>query len=71
MFNKAAFCDSLSEKHISLKSVSERIGVDPSTLYRKMNGFSDFTRSEVQDISRMLQLSPSEIQDIFFCDVLT
>ena len=66
MFDKSKFCHAVERKGITLKTISEKINVNPSTLYRKMNGFSDFTRSEVQAISDILELDAQEIIDIFF-----
>lgn len=69
MFNKARFKAALALKEMSSKELADRIGINEATLYRKMNGASDFTRGEIQKIFTVLDIdSPEQIKDIFFSD---
>lgn len=42
-----------------------------STYYRKLNGTSEFTQSEIKVISDVLSLNSDEIMDIFFSPVVS
>ncbi len=57
----------LAEKRLSVSSISEKIGVDRATFYRKLNGKGDnFTIKEADAISRELDLNKDEAVSIFF-----
>lgn len=46
--------------------VQQAIGLSRTAFYRKCNGITDFTLSEVRAIADFLGLSPDDILDIFF-----
>lgn len=46
--------------------VAKALGINVSTLYRKMSGESDFTRNEIQIIRDALYLSITDVEKIFF-----
>lgn len=49
------------------RSLSNKIGIDTSTLYRRyINKGSDFTIEEVEAIADVLDLSDEEFNNIFF-----
>lgn len=55
------------ERRLTLEKVAETIGIDKSTLYRKLsNGGEDFTIKQADEITKLLGLSASEAQAIFF-----
>lgn len=55
------------ENELSISEMSERIGVDRSTIYRKLNSGGDsFTIAEVQSMAKELQLNTDDINSIFF-----
>lgn len=56
------------EKGLSVELVAQSMGIDRSTLYRKMKDQSgeSFTISDVRSISRILNLSAQDVTDIFF-----
>ena len=60
----------LLEKEKSLEELANYIGCNIVTLYRKLNGESDFSRNEVQLIAIFLELSSAEVNSIFFDDKL-
>lgn len=64
MFDKKLFKKVVSDKGYSLSQVAKLIGIDAATLYRKMNGESDFYRSEIQKICRALEIN--DPMPIFF-----
>lgn len=55
------------EKGLNVTKVAEKIGVNRSTFYRKMND-SSFTVKEVNKIVNELDLSAKEALEIFFTD---
>ena len=62
MFNKILAL--LKENDVSIEKLAAIIGISKTTLYRKINGESDFYRSEIQAISSVF---PNiEIEPIFF-----
>ena len=49
-------------KGVTRKEMCSKLGIDHSTFYRKCNGKSEFTQSEIQAIVDILQLeSPMAI----------
>ena len=56
------------ENGITDQSMAEFIGIDVSTFYRKKSGNSDFNREEIKVMKERLNLSPDEIDRIFFED---
>lgn len=57
----------LQERHITIDQASKRIGVNPSTFYRKMSRDCDtFTVAEVGELVKMMNLDSKSMQDIFF-----
>ena len=54
------------ETQHSVDSLAEKIGVDRSTLYRKIECGEKFTIGEAQRIKEALSLSNDEIIAIFF-----
>lgn len=55
------------EKRLTPEKVAEIIGIDKSTMYRKLNnGGEDFTIKQADMIASALNLSGNEAQAIFF-----
>ncbi|RBR36066.1 hypothetical protein [Enterococcus cecorum] len=42
-----------------------------STVYKKLRGESEFTAGEIKAISQVMELSPDEIMDIFFVELVS
>lgn len=62
MFNKRAFKALLILKNKSMEDVAKFLGISRTTLYRKMNGESDFFLNEIQKLCEFLQIeNPMEI----------
>lgn len=55
------------ENRMSISELSDKIGIDKATFYRKINDNGDsFSVKEVDAIVRELQLSSEEAMSIFF-----
>ena len=67
MVNIPKLKSKLVENELTIAQISERIGVDKSTIYRKINSGGDsFTIGEVQMLARELKLNLCDINTIFF-----
>jgi ACT domain-containing protein len=63
--NKALLEYEMSKKEITIKMMCEKLGISRSAFYRKCNGITEFTQSEIQIIIDYLKLDSPV--DIFFC----
>ena len=70
MFRLNVFKSKLSLHEKTMRDVASAIGINEATLYRKVNGTSDFTRNEIQIIKQFLDLTSDEVESIFFADWL-
>lgn len=62
MFNKLKFKAAIVSKGMTIGMVAVKLGISEATLYRKINGSSDFYRDEIQKLCEILDISnPSEI----------
>lgn len=66
MIDKGLLLDTLKLKNISVKAISDAMGIDSSTFYRKMNGDSDFTRRELEIFRENVGVSTKVLMNIFF-----
>lgn len=66
MFDKKKFKAQIILAGKTLQEVADLLGVNLATLYRKMNGESDFYRSEIQILCKELNISNPK--EIFFAD---
>lgn len=64
--NTELLMDEIKKANISLKSLYVMLKISRSSLYRKLSGKTEFTRSEVEQLSKKLNLSKEKIYDIFF-----
>lgn len=53
-FDEFALRDALNRKHISTREFAKALSIATPTLYRKMSGDSDFTRTEIQKSCEIL-----------------
>ena len=57
----------IKEKRLTPEKIAEIIGIDKSTMYRKLsNGGDEFTIKQADIISCALELTSDEAQAIFF-----
>lgn len=66
MFNKHKFKASVIAAGMNMEDVASFLELNTSTLYRKINGSSDFTRIEIKKIQDLLNLDICKIGEIFF-----
>lgn len=56
----------ISESSMTCEEISEAIGINPSTYYRKMNAQGEtFTIAQAKSLARVLRLSNVEASEIF------
>ncbi len=68
MFNKKLFKSKLALKGVTMKMLADVLGIDESTLYRKVNNDGSFTRQEMNKIIDFLEMD--EPMEVFFCSKL-
>ena len=67
LFQKNEFRAEVVRAGMSFEKVAEVLGINHVSLYRKMNGTSDFYRWEIEKIIRLFNLSGDDVLRIFFC----
>jgi len=55
---------------ITKEEIAKSLGVNIATVYRKSNGESDFTLSELRILKKILGLTKDDVERIFFSDQL-
>lgn len=70
MFDKNLFKFHVNKSNVTMEAIANKIGINATTLYRKVNGESDFTRGEIQIIRMQLNLTADEADRIFFTEKL-
>ena len=69
MFNQNKLKIALLKENKSFIDIAKILNINIATLYRKMNGSSDFYRGEIQQICEYLNITDlKEREDIFFGD---
>ena len=69
MINIPKLRGKIVESEMSISDLAEKIGISKSTLYQKINNNCvSFTIDEVVTISKILNLSKDEFNNIFFAD---
>lgn len=56
----------MNKKHVSIGEMCAKLGISRSAFYRKCNGISEFTQSEIQAIVDILDLASP--MGIFFSE---
>ena len=56
----------IGEKGMNVETLAEKVGIDRSTMYRKLNGSISTTVSEANRIKEVLGLTNDEARAIFF-----
>ena len=68
MFDEMLLREKIEEIGFTTKSLAYAMGINYVTLYRKVNGHSEFTRNEIFDIINYLKLSDDDVRNIFFSE---
>lgn len=69
MFNQKKFKALLVMKCKTMQNIADLLGINQATLYRKINGSSDFYRREIQAICNYLEIE--DPNEIFFAQEIT
>ncbi len=56
----------VAEQGLTLTALAKEIGLDYSSLYRRLEGQVSFTVSDVEKITKVLHLRDEDIVNIFF-----
>lgn len=68
MFNANKLRGKFVEMGLTQQEVSCILGINPSTLQRKMSGESEFNRGEIALLRKTLNLTSEEVEVIFFAE---
>ncbi len=68
MFDRKRFKAQLILAGVSMKELAEALGIDESTLYRKVSADGSFTREEINKMIDVLKIESP--MDIFFTQEL-
>lgn len=66
MLDKNKFKYFAAKKGIPLNILATKMGMNPATLSKKLSGFTEFTRKEIQDYQNLIGISDAEMLSIFF-----
>jgi transcriptional regulator with XRE-family HTH domain len=58
----------LLKSKLTQREIAKKLGLSFNTVYRKVNGHSEFNASEIQTIGKLLNLNDQEKSAIFFAD---
>lgn len=68
-FNNSKLRGKIRENFGSEYAFGEALGMALSTLSAKLNNKSEFTRSEILSIVKLLNLKKEEVYDVFFLPI--
>lgn len=66
MFNKNKLKAKMIENGYSVEQMAQKLGINYTTLYRKLSSETEFTRNEIAMMKDILHLTIAEINSIFF-----
>ena len=55
----------IDERHIPVSAIASQMGLSRGGLYKKINGETDLTITEVRNIIRITRMEPAEVNHIF------
>lgn len=58
----------IDQSGLSRSEVADALNISVSTLYNKLMKLTDFTVSEVSELTKLLSLSEEDVLQIFFAD---
>lgn len=65
MVDSIRLANAIKASGLKKNFIYDRLGISRPTLNRKINGYSEFTLKEMQELSDMLRLSGREAREIF------
>lgn len=60
----------MAKKGYTIENLAKALDMNAATLSRKINGRSDFYRSEINEVKELLNLTDDEVIGIFFNEKL-
>ncbi len=66
MFHANELRAELVRRELSVEDVAKQMGIDKTSLYRKLKGDSEFLRIEIEKLVNILQLNGEDVLRIFF-----
>lgn len=66
MINSNKLKGKIVECGLNVETLAKEVGVEASTIYRKMNGETEFTIGEAGKIAKILGLNDDDLTAIFF-----
>lgn len=70
MFDRRRLKAAMALAGVTATELAEAIGINSSTLYRKINADGDFTREEITKIASFLKIGAEQVRAIFFAEEL-
>lgn len=70
MLDKAKFKYFVATKNLTLSDLAVKMGMNPATLSKKLNGTTDFSRHEIQLFKDIVGLTESEMLSVFLLENL-
>lgn len=67
MYNYGKLLGKIKENGFTLESLAKKIGINVSTLSKKINNKSEFHQKEIKIICKVLDIDLKEIEKYFFC----
>ena len=66
MINSNLLLSQMKLKDVTTKDLADAQGWSMTTVYRKINGKTEFTQSEIQETVRLLSLDSAVANELFF-----
>lgn len=66
LINKLLFKNAIVSAGYNIQGLAQLMGVNQATLYRKINGKSEFDRPQLKQLREVLGLDDNQFEAIFF-----
>lgn len=66
LINKLLFKNAIASAGYNIQGLAQLMGVNQATLYRKINGKSEFDRPQLKQLREVLGLDDNQFEAIFF-----
>lgn len=70
MTNSKLLKDTIIESQFTIRRFAECLGLSRQGFFKKMTNRSEFKQSEIENASKLLNLSMQQEKEIFFADVV-
>lgn len=67
VYNYSKLLGRIKEKGFTLEALAKKIGLNVSTLSKKLNNKSEFHQDEIKKICRVIDIEMCDIGTYFFC----